>query len=45
MLLERIAAIPNFEAIFGVAADHRLEQVRSRSRGGALRGTFWNHEE
>jgi hypothetical protein len=45
MLLERIAAIPNFEAIFGVAADHRLEQVRSRSRGGALHGTFWNHEE
>ncbi len=45
MLLERIAAIPNFEAIFGVAADHRLEQVRSRSRGGALRGTFWTHEE
>ena len=45
MLLERIAAIPNFEAIFGVAVDHRLEHVRSRSRGGALRGTFWNHEE
>src|SRR5215211_5302104 len=45
MLLERIAAIPNFEAIFGVAADHRLDQVRSRSRGGAVHGTFWNHEE
>jgi hypothetical protein len=45
MLLERIAAIPNFEAIFGVPADHRLEQVRSRSRGGVLGGTFWDHQE
>jgi hypothetical protein len=45
MLLEALGLSPNFEAIFGVAADHRLDQVRSRSRAGLVRGTFWEHEE
>jgi hypothetical protein len=45
MLLEPRGLSPNFEAIFGVAADHRLDQIRSRSRAGLVRGTFWEHEE
>jgi len=39
MLLEAIGLVPNFEAIFGVPPDHRLEQVRSRSRAGPRRDT------
>jgi hypothetical protein len=35
----------NFEAIFGVPPSHRLEQVRSRARAGAVDATFWAHEE
>jgi hypothetical protein len=35
----------NFEAIFRISAEHRLVQVRSRSRAGILAGTFWDHEE
>jgi hypothetical protein len=35
----------NFEAIFCISAEHRLVQVRSRSRAGLLAGTFWDHEE
>ena len=45
MLLEAIGLAPNFEAIFGVPAEHRLDQVRSRSRAGLVRGTVWEHEE
>ena len=45
MLLEAIGLAPNFEAIFGVLPEHRLEQVRSRSRAGLVRGTVWEHEE
>ncbi|HEX8168709.1 MAG TPA: hypothetical protein VF601_23355 [Beijerinckiaceae bacterium] len=45
MLLDVIGAVPNFESIFGIAAHHRLEQVRSRSRAGLVRGTVWEHEE
>ena len=45
MLLEAIGLVPNFEAIFGVPPDHRLEQVRSRSRAGPRRDTYWEHEE
>ena len=45
MLIEVIGLAPNFEAIFGVPPEHRLEQVRSRSRAGLVRGTAWEHEE
>jgi hypothetical protein len=45
MLLETIGQSPNFEAIFGVRAEHRLEQIRSRSGAGARRRTVWEHEE
>ena len=39
------AALRSFEALFQVPAHHRLVQVRSRSRGGLISGTFWHHEE
>ncbi|HEX8666515.1 MAG TPA: hypothetical protein VF744_21065 [Beijerinckiaceae bacterium] len=45
MLLEAIGLAPSFEAIFGIFPEHRLEQVRSRSRAGLVRGTVWEHEE
>ena len=35
----------SFEAIFGIPAEHRLELVRSRVRGGLIRAEFWRHEE
>jgi hypothetical protein len=37
--------VPSFEALFQVAPQHELVQVRSRSRGGLTSGTFWEHEE
>jgi hypothetical protein len=35
----------SFEAVFGIAADHRLELVKSRIRGGLIRAEYWRHEE
>jgi hypothetical protein len=35
----------SFEAIFGVPAEHRLELVMSRVRGGLVRAEYWRHEE
>jgi hypothetical protein len=35
----------SFEALLEIPQHHRLVQVRSRSRGGLMRGTFWEHEE
>ena len=37
--------VPRFEVIFQVPATHRLLAVRSRSRGGLIRGVYWEHEE
>ncbi len=37
--------VPRFEVIFQVPATHRLLAVRSRSRGGLIRGIYWQHEE
>jgi hypothetical protein len=34
-----------FEAIFDVSPTHRLEVVRSRSRGGNAAANYWDHEE
>jgi hypothetical protein len=39
------ASEPTFESVFGVPPDHRLLLVRSRTRGGAISGTYWHHEE
>ncbi len=36
---------PNFEAVFQIPSAHRLALVRSRSRGGLVRGTYWEHKE
>lgn len=35
----------NFEALLVIPQHHRLVQVQSRSRGGLMSGTFWEHEE
>jgi hypothetical protein len=35
----------SFQAVFCVPTDHRLELVKSRSRGGLFRGEYWVHEE
>jgi hypothetical protein len=35
----------SFERLFAVPAQHRLELHSSRSRGGLLRGVYWEHEE
>ena len=35
----------SFEAVFGIPADHRLELVKSRIRGGLIRAEYWRHEE
>ena len=35
--------MPDFEKLFAIPADHELEQVRSRSRGGAIMGIYWTH--
>ena len=40
-----IALDLNFEAILRIPPAHRLLAVRSRSRAGIVRGTFWDHEE
>jgi hypothetical protein len=37
--------MPSFEAIFCVPANHSLNLVRSRARGGLFRGEYWEHEE
>jgi hypothetical protein len=37
--------VQGFEALFQVPPQHRLVQVRSRSRGGLVSGTYWEHEE
>ena len=34
-----------FENVFGIRIEHRLELVRSRSRGGVVRGEYFDHEE
>lgn len=41
----RLLAVASFEALFEVPPEHRLVQVRSRSRGGTISGTFLEHEE
>lgn len=41
----RIDDVPNFEAVFGVPAAHRLVALRSRSRGGPAAAISWEHEE
>ncbi len=46
--IDRVLAlllVQTFEALFQVPAQHRLVQVRSRSRGGLVSGTYWEHEE
>ena len=37
--------MPDFEKLFAIPADHELEQVRSRSRGGAITGIYWTHDQ
>ncbi|HEX2552915.1 MAG TPA: hypothetical protein VHL98_04385 [Microvirga sp.] len=43
--LALVEDVPNFEAVFGIPATHRLLAVRSRSRGGPVSGQYWEHEE
>ena len=40
-----IDEVPKFEVVFAIPATHRLLAVRSRSRGGATAGNYWEHEE
>jgi hypothetical protein len=35
----------NFEQVFAIDPAHQLVLVRSRSRGGALVGQLWTHNE
>jgi hypothetical protein len=35
----------SFEALYHVPIMHRLIPVRSRSRGGRMPATYWEHEE
>jgi hypothetical protein len=35
----------SFESLYRVPATHRLVPVRSRSRGGNVPATYWEHEE
>jgi hypothetical protein len=35
----------NFETLFQVPPTHSLVQIRTRSRGGSVRGIFWDHDE
>ena len=35
----------SFETIFGIPAEHRLELVMTRVRGGLIRAEYWRHEE
>ena len=37
--------MPNFEALFGIPHHHRLVLIRSRARGGQVRGVYWSHQE
>ncbi len=37
--------LPTFEVLFGIPYHHRLVFIRSRSRGGPMRGIYWTHEE
>jgi hypothetical protein len=37
--------MPRFERTFQIPPSHRLEQVRTRARGGLVRATYWDHEE
>ena len=37
--------LPNFEALFSIPPTHRLLLVRSRGRGGPMRGEYWTYEE
>ncbi len=37
--------MPRFEHAFEIPSSHRLEQVRTRARGGLNRATYWDHEE
>jgi hypothetical protein len=39
------ATVRSFNRIFGVSEDHRLVQVRSRSRAGVLMADYWSHCE
>jgi hypothetical protein len=47
--LQRRSAGPrgehNFETIFQIPPTHSLVQIRTRSRGGIVRGVYWDHEE
>ena len=47
--LHRRSAAPqgehNFETIFQVPPTHSLVPIRTRSRGGIVRGVYWDHEE
>ena len=44
-IMTPLEPVPNFEVLFRVPPQHRLVHVRSRSRGGPIGGTFWEHEE
>lgn len=35
----------SFEALYRISAAHRLVPVRSRSHGGRVPATYWEHEE
>src|SRR5829696_7986467 len=37
--------LPNFETLFGIPHHYRLVLIRSRSRGGRVRGDYWSHHE
>ncbi|HEX2136259.1 MAG TPA: hypothetical protein VHG30_10195 [Microvirga sp.] len=43
--MPRTGALASFEALFEVPPQHRLVQVRARSRGGLIRGQVWEHHE
>ena len=43
--MPRIGDLASFEALFRVPPENRLVQVRSRSRGGLISGTVWEHQE
>jgi hypothetical protein len=35
----------SFETVFAIPAEHRLELVKTRVRGGLIRAEYWRHEE
>ncbi len=43
--LKGASMLPTFELLFRVPAQHTLVLVRSRGRGGRMRGEFWSHQE